>query len=268
MNEYVRIRGREKPYGGAGRLELHNGEHVSVLGGSRLILPPGRGRIVSRVLSIQQRLEAAESVSPRVARLLSLLNCRKTSDLLRGTAPLHVLVREDARMRRTGEIVHALPTQRRDADGLVEMFRDLEVFLGGGRPVVVFGAHTEGADRTNEHWLDMVVEGDVFPQTVHVFNVKRTTPPEVKRRLEQGEGVFEDFLRLGFVHTFEVLGRAEDGVLHCIHKEGPLAHQKVSIVSGYHLQRWILTDYGAIGDIDHPSEGAETLVVVGGNVQV
>lgn len=249
----LRAREQQERHPESGRVELNDGKFFSVIGASRVRLPYIIGRVQKRMLSIQDKISRG-GVTSRSARVLAMLNCRKSGDLARSTVQLRQLVDSDAlKLTSTKEIFDYVDSAERDRDGVLEMFRDVNSFIQNGRHAVCW----ENTRSAHVDWLREVISGDVFPQTVHIFSFKKSTPADVRLRAKAGMLSLVDFARLGFVHTFLVTGHdTKRDMLHCFHKQGPQLDQGIEVVSGDTFLLRFNEDYG---------QDPETFVAISGS---
>lgn len=212
----------------SGEIRLEGDQYVSSLknGASIVRLPHDIGEMMQQILRIQDRIQDKIQTDPRTRTLVSLLNCRKTAALASGAlSPRDAVDTSHPQVRTKSEIRDALDDPYAlDQDGILEMLRDVERLIRAGAVPTLW---------TPEHErITTQLRDEKFPKVVHIF-----APPEsvvidtllvkiATRTLE-----VDDFIDMGFIHTFVVTGKSDDGTYHCFHKQGPSLNEKVEVTS-------------------------------------
>lgn len=224
----MRLNTQGEEAGVVGEIRLNGDQYESSLGKGASVVPlaPDLGAMMHRILRIQDKLKDRIESDQRTRSLVSLLNCRKTAALAAGNlSPRDAVQAGLPQLRTKTEIREALDDPHLlDQDGLLEMLRDVERLLRAGSVPTLW---TPQRERITAQLRD-----EKFPKIVHIFAPSETAVIDTllvkiaTRTLE-----VDDFIEMGFIHTFIVTGKGDDGTYHCFHKQGPSLNEKVDVTS-------------------------------------
>jgi hypothetical protein len=184
---------------------------------------------IAIALRVQDKVDEALITGNRIGFLktIQMLNCRKTISAVRGTRPIQSLTN-----RKELERTRKLPVQEwwvkmQEITGAKETLEDVDRILKSGKaPVIGSNESLQVKESLDRNPADL-------PAVVHVFDVPPDNLDGVVSQLAQGPGSFstEDFEgKLGFNHTFLVLGKDSDGKYACFQKRGPEIREPFEIL--------------------------------------
>lgn len=207
------------------RVETKDGDYYSVIGKSKVKISQSIGERVSKLLSLQTKVAQRLPHRKDLISLIQMLNCRKIASLTTNMSTLGQNINTNTpQIRSRPQILQEVSENFNvDADGILEMLRRIQIELDNGTTPAFWTANTIMP-------LLKQIGTEPFPKMVHVFEVKKSMS-EVELPLKMNHLTLEDILKMGFVHTFVVLGKDEiSGTIHCFHKQGPEINQIIEIV--------------------------------------
>ena len=222
-----KVRAQKESVLSQGEIQRIGDTYISTLHGgtSTVALPQTIGDMMYRMLRIQDKLGERLEGDLRTRALISMLNCRKTAAIASGTlSPRDAVTQGREKLSTAEQIREALEDPFAvDEDGILDMLRDCQRMLASGAVAAIW---TPQAERITAQLRD-----EKFPKVVHVFGPKEADVLPLLTKIATRSLSTDDLLQMGFIHTFIISGKGEDGTYHCFHKQGPSTHEHLEVTS-------------------------------------
>jgi hypothetical protein len=197
---------RQTPSGSEQRIELIHGiiertqsgnYRASVDGQHFVSINSAYGEMIAIALRVQEKMDIGKH--PHIARLFSMMNCRKTAFVVGGKMSI-----DEA-------------TQNKEDIHGVELLLDDTMRLQAGGAIPVVG--TPGRYHIREHLEE---DRPSFPCVVHLYGIDNRRSGEVLRYMMQGKPLHRtQYEKMHRYHTFIILGKDTAGRYLCFQKLGP-----------------------------------------------